>query len=1065
MQRSVSLTLKTSAALLALVILGASVLVWRLSVRPLSSTFMTPYIESAVDRYIPETHTEIADTLLTWNNIDHSIAFHANDIKIINKENDVIAEVPSVDIKLSAVGLIFGQFLPLSLSVEHPQIRLIREADGVLRFGGMSTGSGVVVEADNHTSMKATLSHIAYSLAHAHLTHRLEIKQLECNVQDEASQSSWLVQIPEISLERKDGKLSGYADVDVTQKDQTSTLAVHYEYDPVERLHNLDTTVQDITPSMFAGGHPGTLGLGLASVFDLPLSGHVSAAFDNELHLYGAKLEIHGDQGRINYPDFWDQPRAIDSLDMKAEFNGKEHRFEVPYINADFGGPQLKITAKGEHKALSKHDMDFDASLDLKNWPADQFAQLWPKPIIDNAREWIVASLSKGMFDHGEAGFKGAFSWDDLGNTELTQGEGKITASNMRVDYLEGMPPVDGVNTVATFDLTQMAAQITSGSIGNLKVTPFTIKMTQLDTDNEHIDIPLRMSGPIPDVLKLIDAPRLGYAKAIGLGVDDISGQVDGMVDLNFPLVKTLEMKDIDINATANLSNVASTKIVNGVDIAQGDLKMTLDKEGFALKGTAALNKIPAQVTLQQVYVEKPTKPLRQVSLSASLTGDQLETIGLGFLKGTRGTMPATLNLLQLTAMDKTTLSGDIDMTSAEAVISLLNWKKPAGTPATLRFKAEMMDGKDTKISLIDFSGQQISIRGDAVLAKKDSEIKELNLDPLILGRTNATVHFKEQNDDKRTLRYMVQGNSLDVEGIKGDKEPEHNDPRPKEYHIKVAKLYTSANGFIANAEGYAVRDPQDWNEINLRGLADGAHALTLNLVSKEDGHRVFVMSCDDFGKALKGLGLTDTVSGGKLSVHGASTIENPRLIDGEANIGPFTVSNLPALALLLNATSPFGFAGLLTSSADFSHLYGHFKWQGDKVELLDVRVAGNSVGLNIEGKVDLNSADANLNGTIVPFSMVNRMLGSIPLIGDILTGGSGGGVLALSYSITGTLDNPNISVNPVSLLTPGFIRNLFFGSPEPDDNELIDTPASSNPQIDAPVIPPAVTNFNKPPI
>jgi hypothetical protein len=34
--------------------------------------------------------------------------------------------------------------------------------------------------------------------------------------------------------------------------------------------------------------------------------------------------------------------------------------------------------------------------------------------------------------------------------------------------------------------------------------------------------------------------------------------------------------------------------------------------------------------------------------------------------------------------------------------------------------------------------------------------------------------------------------------------------------------------------------------------------------------------------------------------------------------------------------------------------------------------------------------------------------------------------VFAASYTVRGPLDNPEISVNPLSALTPGFLRGLF---------------------------------------
>ena len=177
----------------------------------------------------------------------------------------------------------------------------------------------------------------------------------------------------------------------------------------------------------------------------------------------------------------------------------------------------------------------------------------------------------------------------------------------------------------------------------------------------------------------------------------------------------------------------------------------------------------------------------------------------------------------------------------------------------------------------------------------------------------------------------------------------------------------------------------------------------------------------------MKGLGFSETIKGGKLSISGQSTAENPRLITGKAKIIDFSVHKLPILALLLNATSPFGFVDILTDSAYFSRFEGDFRWHGDELTLMRAHAAGSAVGINIDGVVNMNSGNANLQGTVVPFSVMNNMLNYIPLIGGLITGGENQGVLAVSYQISGQLGAPNISVNPVSLLTPGFIRELFF--------------------------------------
>jgi hypothetical protein len=492
-------------------------------------------------------------------------------------------------------------------------------------------------------------------------------------------------------------------------------------------------------------------------------------------------------------------------------------------------------------------------------------------------------------------------------------------------------------------------------------------------------------------------------------------------------------MKDIDVKASADLSGVASTKLMPGINITQGNLALSLDSKGFEVKGPATLNKVPLQIAWKQNFDQSQGQDYRHALLTGGLTADQWQSLGLDIFNGTRGPIDMSLDIAQ---PDKTKMliAGTLDMTNAETHIDQLNWKKPANAPAILKFTAEKTGDKNIVVKSIDAHGPQMNIKGDATLSAADGQITALNLDPMIVGRTNAKLHFSGPTGDTDALRFNAEGKSFDVSGLKGGKDPERADPHPKEYRIEVGKLYTSENGFIENAKGYAIRDPQGWSEISLHGRADGGHQLDIDLAKKPDGSRTFSLACDDFGKALKGMGFTDTVRDGNLYIYGESDPGNPRVILGEAKIGHFVVGHLPALAVLMNAASPFGFAGLFSDSMEFDNLKGRFRWENDTIRLTGLHAAGAAVGINVNGRIDMNNGEANLHGTMVPFSVVNGILGEIPLIGDLITGGKGQGFFAVSYTITGPLNDPNIGVNPVSLLTPGFIRNLFFGESDEDE-------------------------------
>jgi len=61
-----------------------------------------------------------------------------------------------------------------------------------------------------------------------------------------------------------------------------------------------------------------------------------------------------------------------------------------------------------------------------------------------------------------------------------------------------------------------------------------------------------------------------------------------------------------------------------------------------------------------------------------------------------------------------------------------------------------------------------------------------------------------------------------------------------------------------------------------------------------------------------------------------------------------------------------------------------------------------------------------------VPAYLFNNFIGNIPLIGNLLLGGKGEGLFAVTYRASGALDQPDLAVNPLSMLAPGFLRNLF---------------------------------------
>jgi hypothetical protein len=94
--------------------------------------------------------------------------------------------------------------------------------------------------------------------------------------------------------------------------------------------------------------------------------------------------------------------------------------------------------------------------------------------------------------------------------------------------------------------------------------------------------------------------------------------------------------------------------------------------------------------------------------------------------------------------------------------------------------------------------------------------------------------------------------------------------------------------------------------------------------------------------------------------------------------------------------------------------------------QLNDAYVNGPALGATMRGRVDFKTKTVNLGGTYVPLYGLNSALGAIPILGGIFVGREGEGVVGITFAIQGQLDDPNVLVNPISVVAPGIFRQIF---------------------------------------
>lgn len=197
----------------------------------------------------------------------------------------------------------------------------------------------------------------------------------------------------------------------------------------------------------------------------------------------------------------------------------------------------------------------------------------------------------------------------------------------------------------------------------------------------------------------------------------------------------------------------------------------------------------------------------------------------------------------------------------------------------------------------------------------------------------------------------------------------------------------------------------------------------------------------------LRLLDISDHVTGGRLLASGEATdVGAARVFTGRLDGADYKIVGAPVMAKLLSLASFTSIASLLSGEGiPFTRLTGDFTAQDGRVMVKQGRAYGGALGINASGTVDLGQSTLDLEGTLVPAYMLNNIIGNIPLIGNLLLGGEGQGLFAAGFRASGPLDDPTISVNPLSVLAPGALRKLFLFEPTSPDGTTAPSRGSGN--------------------
>lgn len=245
----------------------------------------------------------------------------------------------------------------------------------------------------------------------------------------------------------------------------------------------------------------------------------------------------------------------------------------------------------------------------------------------------------------------------------------------------------------------------------------------------------------------------------------------------------------------------------------------------------------------------------------------------------------------------------------------------------------------------------------------------------------------------------------------------------------KLTRVWLSDEGSLQNVQAVLTRGPNHWNNISVDANVGQGHRLRVEVKpATERTRRTLHVNSDDAGSVFNAFGILKNMRGGVINIEGNYHDGVPdEPLDGTLKLSNYRLVKAPLLARMLTVASLTGAGDVLSGEGiRFSKGEAQFSLVKGVVTLKDARTSGTELGITAKGQIDLDNDRLALDGTIVPAYAINSAVENIPVIGGLLQGEKGGGLIAFNYSVRGAAGNPDVSVNPLSALTPGFLRGLF---------------------------------------
>lgn len=673
----------------------------------------------------------------------------------------------------------------------------------------------------------------------------------------------------------------------------------------------------------------------------------------------------------------------------------------------------------------------------LTPMPVETLKSLWPAGIASGAREWFSKNVTEGRVQSGSMIVSsGPQAWNPAGSDATDRMSIALELADLKAMPMAGATPIDAPRALVRLENSTLEITVPDAALAASPQQSIALKggrLTVVDATGPApvAEIAFKVVSPLAAAIAVASRPPYSAVSAGSFPLEALEGNIDGQFQIKVPLDGAVTPARSKVEGKVRVGDIRLKKKIGSLELQGGTINLDVTEQALNATGDLLLNGVIATVEGQRIFDAAPDKqpPLR---IKAMLDNSDRNQLGLDVNHIVQGDMPLEVTVGSVTG-DMPAVHVRADLTGAELSFVDLAWRKEPGRAAFLDL--DLGKGQTGAIELhnLKIAGDNVAIEGWAAI-NDANDLSEFYFPDFSLNVVSR-LEVKGKLGNDKVWRVKAKGSVYDGKDfMSGMFSLADSDQR------RVKPLRPSA-GVDVDAE---ITNVLGHNEVSLRnfklkmseradklialsaeGTLDGGKQLLALVKKDEAGKRTLYAESADAGQAFKLAGFYRSVIAGRMRLEVNLEGKDAAAKTGILWVDNFRVLGDPIVQEVISSASK-GDQKVVREVVDFDRMRIPFAAGHDQFVLDDSYVRGPIVGATVSGKVDFRTQRVDLGGTYIPLQGINSVLCAIPLLGAIITGPKCEGVLGITYAIQGSMDNPQVVVNPLSVFTPGILREIM---------------------------------------